>query len=115
MKKKLLVALLTLSIGVSLNAGIFGKMKESVKDNIKDSIKETAVDMAKESYSENRKKRLDYENKTKKKSKLTKVEDSAIVTKNTLKETAVGTVGKENIEFVKRAKGHFKNGLLGKE
>lgn len=113
MKKGIL--LLAILLSIQANAGMFGYIKDKAVDGIKEKTKEKAFEVGKNVYAKNKKDRLEYEKKTKTKSALTKAEETVDLTKNTLKETVIGTVGKENIDFVKRSKGHFENALTGKQ
>lgn len=91
-------------------AGIIGSAVGYGKDKVVDKAKETAIKV----YKERKEIRRDNENKTGNKSLISKTEDKVDATKNTIKETAKNSIGKENLEFLKRAKGYTKDALIGK-
>lgn len=109
MKIKVYILILVCLIP-QLNAGPIGKW---AFNKAKDKTKEAAVGLGKEIYTKKREIRRVNEAKTNTKSNLTKIEDTVDVTKETLKDTAIQSFGgQENVDFVKRTKGHIKQGFI---
>lgn len=94
----------------SCNAGIIGSAIGAAKDKAVDKTKETAVDI----YKQRKEIRRENEKITGKKSLLSKTEDRIDSVKNTAKETAKNSIGKENIEYLQKGQTQMKNTLIGK-
>ena len=106
--KILIIFILSLT---NLEAGF---IMNKIKDKAKDKVKDVTVDTTKEVYNHRKEKRRDYEAKTNTKSTLSKAEDNIESTKKLVKDTAVGSFGgQENVDYVKRGAGYFKNTLKG--
>lgn len=94
----------------SCNAGIIGSAVGVAKDKAVDKTKEIAVDI----YKQRKEIRRENEKVTGKKSTISKTEDKIDSVKNAAKETAKNSIGKENIEYLQKAKTQMKNTLIGK-
>ena len=94
----------------SCNAGIIGSAIGAAKDKAVDKTKETAIDI----YKQRKDIRRENEKITGKKSVLSKTEDRIDSVKSTAKETAKNSIGKENIEYLKKGQTQMKNTLIGK-
>lgn len=93
-----------------VNAGIIGKAVGAVKDKAIDKTKDTAVEV----YKARKEIRRENEKITGNKSVISKTEDKVDSVKNTAKETAKNSIGKENIEYLQKGKKQMKDSLIGK-
>jgi len=112
MKKFIFIGILI--YGATLNAGLIGN---AIKEKAFDKAKDIGTDI----YKAKKEIRRDNETKMGNKSTLSKVEDKVDAAKQkidnvkkTVVETGKQTVGKENLEYLKRVKNNYKETLIGK-
>ena len=98
-------------------AGLIGSAIGVAKDKAVEKAKDEAIDI----YKQRKEIRREKEEISGNKSLLSKSEDKAdkakekiIKVKTLAKETAVESVGKENVEYLKKAKTQLKDTLIGK-
>lgn len=108
----LLLVVITFSYG-----GLIGLAVDAAKDKAVNATKKEATDI----YKQRKEIRREKESITGKKSNLSKIEDKVEHAKNKVnqyktlaKETAVDSIGRENIETLKKGKNQIKNELIGK-
>lgn len=91
-------------------AGVIGLAFNATKNKAIEKTKNTVVDI----YKERKKVRREKESKIGNKSLLSKSEDKIDKTKEMAKNTVEKSVGKENIEYIKKERNQMKDILIGK-